>query len=80
MAVARKTCRRAVDRNRIKRITRESFRHHIAGNVGNVTKDFVVMAKAEAVAASNAVLRRSLERHWRELVTGAGQEQTRTRT
>ena len=79
MAVARKTCRRAVDRNRIKRIIRESFRHHVAG-AGGATMDCVVMSKAASVAASNAVLHHSLERHWHQLVNEAGQEQTRTRT
>lgn len=80
MAVARKTCRRAVDRNRIKRIIRESFRHHVAGKTSNPGMDVVVMLKAEAVAARNGVLHRSLERHWHELFSGTGQEHTRTRT
>jgi ribonuclease P protein component len=72
MAVARKNCRRAVDRNRIKRIIRESFRQHVAGKTGNVAMDFVVMGKAEAVAASKAMLHHSLQRHWREVVKGTG--------
>ncbi|MGD9264512.1 MAG: ribonuclease P protein component [Lysobacterales bacterium] len=78
LAVAKKNCRRAIDRNRIKRIIRESFRHHVAGKASGAAMDFVVMSKAESTAVANTILHRSLERHWRELLTRAGQEQTRT--
>ena len=74
----RKNCRRAVDRNRIKRIIRENFRHHVAGNASGTPMDFVVMSKAGATTVANAVLHRSLEQHWRELLIRAGKEQTRT--
>ncbi|MDX1697694.1 MAG: ribonuclease P protein component [Thiohalobacterales bacterium] len=80
LAVAKKNCRRAVDRNRIKRIVRESFRHHLAGRASGIPMDFVVMSKPESTAVSNAVLQRSLQRHWHELLTRAGQEHTRTQT
>lgn len=78
LAVAKKNCRRAVDRNRIKRIVRESFRHHVAGKASGAPMDFVVMSKAGSAIVTNAILQRSLERHWNELLTRAGQEQTRT--
>ena len=78
LAVAKKNCRRAVDRNRIKRIVRESFRHHVTGKASGTPMDFVVMSKAKSNAVANDILHRSLERHWRELLTRAGQEQTRT--
>jgi ribonuclease P protein component len=80
LAVAKKNCRRAIDRNRIKRLVRESFRHHVAGSTGGTPMDFVVMSKAESNAVANTVLYRSLERHWHKLLTRAGREQTRTQT
>ncbi len=66
LAISRKAARRAVDRNRIKRQARESFRHRQPELVG---LDFVVMAKGGAVSVSNRELRKSLERHWRRLTT-----------
>jgi ribonuclease P protein component len=78
LAVAKKNCRRAIDRNRIKRIIRESFRNHVAGEASGAAMDFVVMSKAKSNAVAKSILHRSLERHWRELLTRAGQEQTRT--
>ena len=74
LAVAKKYCRRAVDRNRIKRIIRESFRLHVAGKASGAPMDFVVMSKAQSTAVANTILHRSLERHWCELLTRAGQE------
>lgn len=80
LAVAKKTCRRAVDRNRIKRIIRESFRHHLIGKPENGTMDFVVMSRHETVTVGNHVLHESLERHWQKLLTRDSEIQTRTRT
>lgn len=64
MAVSRRVDRRAVARNRIKRLVRESFRHHkdIVGGL-----DLVVLARRECVAADNAELFASLEHHWQAL-------------
>ncbi|MDG2076469.1 MAG: ribonuclease P protein component [Arenicellales bacterium] len=62
LTVSRRTAARAVDRNRIKRLIRESFRsaqNQIAGN------DVLVMARRQAVSASNKTLRHSLEQRWR---------------
>jgi ribonuclease P protein component len=59
LAIARKQVRRAVDRNRLKRIARECFRKQRDALHGI---DLVVMARAEAATAETATLRASLER------------------
>jgi ribonuclease P protein component len=61
LAIAKKQVRRAVDRNRIKRIVRETFRRHRARLPG---VDLVVMARAAASTADNRRLAASLERHF----------------
>jgi ribonuclease P protein component len=63
LAVSKKRIRSAVARNRIKRLVRESFRHHAGWLCG---LDAVVMARQDS-AASNCDLRRSLEAHWLRL-------------
>ena len=68
MAVSRKVDRRAVGRNRIKRITRERFRRWRAAQAGDDRRfDVVVLARPRAAQADNAELVRSLERHWRRI-------------
>ncbi|HET8898915.1 MAG TPA: ribonuclease P protein component, partial [Rhodanobacteraceae bacterium] len=64
LAVSRKVSKRAVDRNRIKRVVRESFRHHHAALPA---RDILVVARTEAVAASNADLRAELASLWTRL-------------
>lgn len=65
LAVAKKSLRRAADRNRVKRLARESFRlrHAALGSV-----DFVVMARKPAERADLETLRNALEKHWTSLV------------
>lgn len=64
LAISKKNTRLAIDRNRIKRIIRESFRHHkeIVGGL-----DLVVMAKFGAANSNNVVLFESLSVHWKVL-------------
>ena len=50
LAISKKQCKKAVARNRLKRVVRESFRQHKAGLKG---LDIVVMNKAAARDASN---------------------------
>jgi ribonuclease P protein component len=65
MAVSRNTDRRAVGRNRIKRVIRESFRHYYSENPANL--DIVVLPRIKAASTSNERLFRSLEEHWLRL-------------
>jgi len=67
LAIAKKRARRAVDRNRLKRIARESFRHQRQQLHGF---DVVVMNKDRATSASSVELRRSLDTLWLELSGG----------
>jgi ribonuclease P protein component len=62
LAVSRKTAARAVDRNRIRRQVRESFRHHQAQFA---ELDIVVMAQPRAVRSDNPQLRAALADHWK---------------
>ena len=64
LAISRKTVARAVDRNRIKRIVRESFRNN-APTMRSL--DVVVRATVKARAQPNALLSRKLNDIWRKL-------------
>jgi len=64
LAIAKKRARRAVDRNRCKRLVRESFRHRHA-NLGVV--DIVVMNRDACAGASNRALQLSLDSLWDQL-------------
>lgn len=64
LAVSRKTSRRAVVRNRIKRHVRESFRairHELP------PRDILVIALPPAAAGTGPELREELDRHWQRL-------------
>jgi ribonuclease P protein component len=69
MAISKKNCRLAVERNRLKRIVRESFRRHKADLDG---LDVVVMCRGAAAGAENRELFDSLAAHWQRCVTAAG--------
>ena len=68
LAVAKKHCRTATGRNRIKRIVRESFRCHRDALDG---LDVVVMNTGATHRASNAELFYSLSVHWQRCRTGS---------
>jgi len=85
MAVSKKACAKAVGRNRIKRVIRESFRLTLVGSTQDKTLDFVVLPTAEAANQSNKALDESLSAHWRRLIRkafegSAGTRQDRQRT
>ncbi|MGB1109525.1 MAG: ribonuclease P protein component [Gammaproteobacteria bacterium] len=65
LAIAKKNIRKAVQRNRIKRQVRESFRHHAQALVG---LDLVVMAKRGADLQPNDRLATSLAWLWSDLI------------
>ena len=65
LAIAKKHTRRAVDRNRIKRLVRENFRHSKAALAGY---DLVVMAKPGTASFSNLNLSNSLQAHWQQIL------------
>jgi ribonuclease P protein component len=61
MAVSRRVSNRAVERNRIRRQIRESFRHQRAQLQA---MDYVVVARPPASGLDNAGLREALEQLW----------------
>lgn len=61
LAVAKKQLKHAVSRNRFKRLTRESFRHHL-DIVKNL--DIVVVARAGAAHKTNRELLDLLSKNW----------------
>ena len=66
MSIAARILRRAVDRNRVRRLIRESFRVH---QLGLPAIDIVIGARAGVLAADNAQLRGALERLWLKVNT-----------
>lgn len=64
IVVSSRIARRAVARNRIKRLVRESFRMHQASIKA---WDVVVIARPGVVKQSNRELFASLEGHWKKL-------------
>lgn len=61
LAVPKRHLRRAVDRNRFKRIARESFRLNQAALAG---LDIVVLARRGSAESDARHLRRSIDRQW----------------
>ena len=63
VVVAKKNIRRAVRRNRIKRLVREQFRHHPFDEA----IDLVVLARSSADQMDNLSVWQDLDRVWRAL-------------
>ncbi len=64
MAVSRKVSKRAVERNRIKRLVRESFR---AQRTQLPSLDVLVIARTSAANTDSPTLRADLDRVWQRL-------------
>lgn len=64
LAIAKKNIKLAVGRNRIKRLTRESFRLHQSLLPA---LDIVVMTKPQSAQVPDKVLFDSLSSHWKRL-------------
>lgn len=65
MAVSRQVSSKAVVRNRIKRVIRESFRIRFSGTGKRL--DIVVLPRRETATICNKELFRSLQSHWSRL-------------
>ncbi len=64
-AIARKQIQKAVTRNRLKRIFRESFRknqHRLPA------RDMVIMVRRQIMLIDSAQLNESLEKHWNSVI------------
>ncbi len=73
-AFSKKRVRLAVARNRLKRISRESFRLTLLTrplkseqDKKSCNADFIILAGAKSEAATNQQLFQSLEHHWQQL-------------
>ena len=64
LAIPRKQIRRAVERNRVKRLIRESFRRHQDVLRG---LDVVVIGRSELLKKKNQGVIECLENHWRRI-------------
>jgi len=71
MAISKKNCRYANDRNRIKRTIRESFRQQTQLLSG---LDIVVLNLPAAKTAGGSTMRKSLDEHWRRCAKATRQQ------
>lgn len=74
LVIAKKNIAKAVERNRIKRIIRESFRH----NQGLLPKlDIVILARSGLGTLDNEQVRKKIERLWQDLLQKTSRSPTR---
>lgn len=64
LAISKKCARRSVDRQRIKRLIRESFRQT---RQQLPAMDIVVMCRPAVLSMSNHEISKALDRHWQRL-------------
>ena len=69
LAISKKQLRRAVDRNRVKRLVRESFRQRQEMLPGY---DCVVMVRNSVSTLSNSAIFETLDKHWNRLAEKCG--------
>ena len=74
LVIAKKNVARAVQRNRVKRLLRESFRHKQSLLPA---VDIVILARSGLGKLSNDEIRQKIERHWADLVRKAGKASDR---
>jgi ribonuclease P protein component len=67
MAVSRKVDRRAVQRNRLKRLIRESFRKNIMAGPALTAADFMVLPRTQAVTISHEEVFERLDKLWKHV-------------
>lgn len=75
LVIARKSVRHAVDRNRIKRVARESFRHQRV-ELGNI--DIIVLARKGLGELDSAALHALFGQLWRRLIKSADKHSSRS--
>jgi len=66
MSIAARIVRRAVDRNRVRRLIRESFR---VNQPGLPALDIVIGTRVGVLSADNACLRAALEKLWHKIAS-----------
>jgi ribonuclease P protein component len=76
LAISKKNCRLAVQRNRLKRLVRESFRQHFQELAG---MDIVVLNRRDSHKADNKALFESLAKHWHHCQRKGGDDPLRDR-
>lgn len=72
LVIAKKNVRKAIQRNRVKRAVRESFRHQQAALVDGASGiDAIVLARAGLDRLDNQALHTLLDQLWRQLLRKA---------